>query len=147
MKAISLLQPWAGLVIIGMKRYETRSWNTQHRGPIAIHASAKLSKEGLEMIEMLKINFISRFGKDSNALKAILTTGAVLGEVNLVDTFSTNKGKPEDFWEQQFGDYSPNRFYWQLDQVYRFEDPIPAKGQLSIWNWDFDLPKLGHTVR
>ena len=40
MKAISLLQPWATLVSIGAKRVETRSWRTDYRGPIAIHASA-----------------------------------------------------------------------------------------------------------
>ncbi len=39
MKAISLLQPWATLVAIGAKRIETRSWATNYRGPLAIHAS------------------------------------------------------------------------------------------------------------
>jgi hypothetical protein len=39
MKAISLLQPWATLVAIGAKHFETRSWSTAFRGPLAIHAS------------------------------------------------------------------------------------------------------------
>lgn len=39
MKAITLWQPWASLWGSGAKEYETRSWATSYRGPIAIHAS------------------------------------------------------------------------------------------------------------
>ncbi len=39
MKALSLLQPWATLVVIGVKQIETRSWSTAYRGPLLIHAS------------------------------------------------------------------------------------------------------------
>ena len=39
MKAISLLQPWASLVVMGAKTIETRGWGTKYRGPILIHAS------------------------------------------------------------------------------------------------------------
>lgn len=38
MKALSLWQPWASLWACGAKKYETRSWATKYRGPIAIHA-------------------------------------------------------------------------------------------------------------
>ncbi len=44
MKAITLWQPWATLVAIGAKRFETRSWSTHYRGPLAIHA-AKTSRD------------------------------------------------------------------------------------------------------
>jgi hypothetical protein len=46
MKAISLFQPWASLIMLGYKSYETRSWATKHRGPLAIAASA--GKQGRE---------------------------------------------------------------------------------------------------
>ncbi len=39
MKAITIHQPWASLIVVGAKRFETRSWETKYRGPIAIHAS------------------------------------------------------------------------------------------------------------
>lgn len=38
MKAVTLTQPWATLVAIGAKQIETRSWPTNYRGPLAIHA-------------------------------------------------------------------------------------------------------------
>ncbi|UWG96803.1 ASCH domain-containing protein [Dehalobacter sp. DCM] len=41
MKAITLWQPWASLLACGAKKYETRSWDTSYRGPIAIHAAAR----------------------------------------------------------------------------------------------------------
>jgi len=36
LKALSLWQPWASLMALGVKRIETRSWQTQHRGPLII---------------------------------------------------------------------------------------------------------------
>ena len=40
MKAITIWQPWASMLACGAKQYETRSWATKYRGPIAIHAAA-----------------------------------------------------------------------------------------------------------
>lgn len=40
MKAITIWQPWATLLPLGIKQFETRSWATSYRGPIAIHAAA-----------------------------------------------------------------------------------------------------------
>lgn len=39
MRCLSLWQPWATLVAIGAKHFETRSWLCHYRGPLAIHAS------------------------------------------------------------------------------------------------------------
>lgn len=41
MRALSLRQPWASLVTIGVKTIETRSWATKYRGPLAIHAAKR----------------------------------------------------------------------------------------------------------
>jgi hypothetical protein len=40
-KVLTLHQPWASLIAVGVKTIETRSWSTQYRGPLAIHAGAK----------------------------------------------------------------------------------------------------------
>ena len=40
-KALTLYQPWAQLVSLGVKTIETRSWSTRYRGPLAIHASVR----------------------------------------------------------------------------------------------------------
>lgn len=38
MKALTIRQPWASLVALGVKTILTRSWSTRYRGPLAIHA-------------------------------------------------------------------------------------------------------------
>ncbi|EOC1198838.1 ASCH domain-containing protein [Cronobacter sakazakii] len=40
MKAISIRQPWAWLIVNGHKDIENRSWNTKYRGPVLIHAAS-----------------------------------------------------------------------------------------------------------
>ena len=49
MKALTLHQPWASLIAVGVKTIETRSWSTKHRGPIAIHAGARPPEIGLRL--------------------------------------------------------------------------------------------------
>lgn len=57
MKAITIWQPWATLLPLGVKLYETRSWATSYRGPIAIHAAA------LKLPQVLKKCFPDEDGK------------------------------------------------------------------------------------
>lgn len=41
MKALSIRQPWAWLIVNGYKDIENRSWRTNYRGPVLIHASSR----------------------------------------------------------------------------------------------------------
>lgn len=42
MKALSIMQPWAWLIVNGHKAIENRSWRCHYRGPILIHAGKKV---------------------------------------------------------------------------------------------------------
>jgi activating signal cointegrator 1 len=44
-KAISLHQPWASLIPMGLKKSETRSWSTSYRGQLLICAAKKTSRQ------------------------------------------------------------------------------------------------------
>jgi hypothetical protein len=46
LKALSVRQPWAWLIVQGYKPYENRTWNTKTRGEILIHASKAFDKAG-----------------------------------------------------------------------------------------------------
>ncbi len=46
MKALTVRQPWASLISLGVKRIETRSWSTSFRGPLAVHAGRALPPKG-----------------------------------------------------------------------------------------------------
>jgi hypothetical protein len=38
-------KPWVKLIALGEKQFETRSWATNYRGELAIHAGKKIDKE------------------------------------------------------------------------------------------------------
>ncbi|UAW96547.1 hypothetical protein pEaSNUABM22_00059 [Erwinia phage pEa_SNUABM_22] len=41
MKALSIRQPWAWLIVQGHKKIENRTWDTKKRGRFLVHASSK----------------------------------------------------------------------------------------------------------
>ncbi len=43
--ALSIMQPWAWLIVNGHKSIENRSWRCHKRGPVLIHAGKKLDKD------------------------------------------------------------------------------------------------------
>ncbi|RYZ51848.1 MAG: ASCH domain-containing protein [Sphingobacteriales bacterium] len=136
MKVLSLLQPWASLVVLGYKQIETRGWNTEHRGDLLIHASSG-RKGKLVTSAPPFTRYIPDFEK--------LPFGAIIGKVQLTDVF---RFTTEDLFDPQlaklsmeekaFGDYAPGRYGWVLEDPEIFADPIPAKGSLRLW--DFDTP-------
>lgn len=150
MKAITIHQPWASLIAIGAKRFETRGWKTNYRGPIAIHASRKdpqLVIQSLphEVQVAIYDAFYKHFGTTSGALK-MMPTGVVVAIAQL-----TNCLKSIDTWtdgyelegsrlifspEYEFGDFTPGRYAWEISNVRMLPEPVPAKGQQGLWNWE-----------
>ena len=49
MHVLTLWHPWAGAMALGLKRIETRSWRTDYRGDVAIHAAKAMPKTGNAM--------------------------------------------------------------------------------------------------
>lgn len=131
-RAISLTQPWATLVAIGAKRYETRSWATTYRGGLAIHASKEFPAACRELCarepfsRVLAAAGIYRLDQ--------LPRGAILATAGLAYCISTNKWKPAaDTYEYAFGDYSPDRYAFALERLRTLEAPIPIAGALGLW--------------
>lgn len=134
MKALSLSQPWANLIVVKAKQQETRSWSTKHRGTIAIHASQGFKKENLELCDTWPFN---EYIKAVNALPL----GRILGIADVIDVITSetcmidmNKSESERSQEEyRFGNYAPNRFVWKLKNIKMFDTPIVCKGALSLW--------------
>lgn len=133
MKAISLLQPWASLVVLGFKTWETRSWNTSYRGRLQIHASVRKDATAKSLC-ITSEWFHKRIGGLVGFYK--LPFGAIIGEVTLAETMRTDTPYILSEEEFQFGDYSPGRWMWKLNDPVVWQNPIPCKGALSIWNYD-----------
>jgi len=133
MKTLTLWQPWASLIVWGEKRFETRSWTTSYRGPLAIHAAKH--RVGWDMLMDRTIQAVLERNQQQFEQNG-LPFGAVLCIVNLTGIIATEliRGDLTD-QEKLLGDYSTGRFAWKLDVVEVFDKPIPAKGAQGLWEW------------
>jgi len=129
-RALSLTQPWATLVAINAKRFETRSQRRNYRGWLAIHASTEFPRDCVALCyERPFCDVLSAAGFNNSD---DLPRGAVIAIADLTDCRSTNEWKPIGL-ERAFGNYSPNRFALRMDHVRRTKELIPMKGMLGIW--------------
>lgn len=127
----SLMQPWATLVSVEAKRFETRSRAVNYRGPVAIHASLGFPTAYRQLCYQQPFaGALARAGYNS---PDDLPLGKVLSVVRIIDCVSTNYYKPARHTDEyQFGNYSADRFAIHLDNVVRLK-PFPAKGMLGLW--------------
>ncbi len=150
MKVITLQDPWASLVRLNEKHIETRSWSTRYRGPLLIHASKKSDAKNLKLA--WNEPFYSAFLNAGNHRGITLYPGCIIAKCNLVDcqqiTWSNGidlalciKAQKEKVIKDKefiFGDYTAGRFAWMLEDIEPLEKPIPAKGRLGLWEFDFE---------
>lgn len=133
MKVLSLLQPWASLVVMGHKKIETRRWSTKYRGELLIHASMGKAG-GLLAKEPPFTKYITDFNS--------LPFGAIIGKVILEDivpvdhlTISTAAINQLALEEKAFGDYTAGRYAWILTDAIAFTTAITASGKLHLWDY------------
>src|SRR3989344_3328542 len=121
MKALSLKQPFAELILQGKKKIEIRKWNTKFRGEFLIHASQNPDKKAMK-----------QFGFQQ------LPCGFILGKVNLINIKKYNseeehlRDKDLHLASSAWGNYG-----FILENPIRLE-PIQAKGNLNFW--EFKIP-------
>lgn len=76
MKALSIMQPWAWAIVEGHKRVENRTWRTDFRGPLLVHAGQKFDDDGLEFLRGLLGPIVPA--------KPFFQRGGIVGEARLV---------------------------------------------------------------
>ena len=127
MKCLSICQPFADLIIQNKKIVELRTWNTKIRGEFLVHAPIKIKKEEYKKLK----------------IKKKLTTGAIIGKVELYDVkkYETLKEIQIDKKKHFVSIVSKEkRFGFILKNAKPFRIPIPWKGQLGFF--DVNLPKI-----
>lgn len=147
MKALTIWQPWASLLVSGQKKYETRSWATTYRGPIAIHAAmrpvrrtidalaADREGSGWDVLERLDSLFLRPGALDQ------LPTGAIVGKAiltrcNLITEDFRAKLPPQ---ELDLGDFSIGRYAWEFHVMVPVDPPVKASGKQGLWTWEGNL--------
>ena len=134
MKALTLTQPWAELVAGGFKQWETRSWPTNYRGLLAIHAAKGFPKAAKEFAEVERA--IGRVPER-------IAIGAFVAIARVVDVRRTEDVALElSGLERHLGDYTPGRYAWQLTDVHRLDEPIGCRGALGLWTPPDDVLEL-----
>ena len=141
MKVLTLRQPWASLIIENYKHYEFRSWKTNYRGKIYIHAGSGIDKDILNRFNKLNINY---------------PFGAIIGEATLTDCVLVDKEFNKKLHDMDpliyFRTSYESKYAWKLENIIKYENPIPCKGHLGLWNAELldvysrDLEKTGEIV-
>jgi hypothetical protein len=109
-RAITIRQPWAELIVRGEKDVENRSWRTHHRGPLLIHAGMQAYRESF-----------ADHGVSDDAER-----GAIIGVVEVVDCTQERSSR----WHEE------GQWGWYLTRAKRFRKPIRLKGRRGL----FDVP-------
>ena len=121
---LSILQPWAWLIVNGHKPVENRVWPTKFRGRILIHVGKKLTRGYYEFV---LDDLVDTFGcnnerlPDLPALEA-LERGCIVGEAVITDCVTRH---PSEYF---FGPYG-----FVLARPKAYAKPIPYRGMLGIF--------------
>lgn len=127
MKAITIKQPFASLIAAGLKEYEFRTWKTKYRGEILIHAGKGVDKKAMKKFEHLNLEYSS---------------GCIIAKVTLADCIKVDDELRKKLSERNAEIYSSiikhtewEGYGFKLENIVKTE-PIPAKGKLSIWEFE-----------
>lgn len=126
-KALSLRQPYAELIVQGIKTIELRKWNTKFRGKFLVHASKFQPNDVL----------VWELGLSLHDLEF----GALIGVADLIDVKDYDK-LPASEWEMDAPkhlagiDYMTSTKGFILKNAKKFRYSIPCKGQLNFFNVD-----------
>jgi len=136
MRVISLWQPFASLIFVGAKTYETRPMRfpTKLKGErIALHATAKFTPDSMMKPDLIAL-CEELFGV---GFRHSLTRSAILGTVRLKQCHATDDLRDEiDMRNLLAGDWTPGRFAWELTDINSLTQAVPAKGKQGWWSHD-----------
>lgn len=128
MKALTIHPVWAWAIMAGHKRVENRTWGTKHRGRLAIHASA--NSAAARKSDAIARQTLAAVGVE---VPEEVTAGALLGTVELVDIVEAGDDRVS-------GDHlATGPLCWMLEDPRPLSEPVPMKGQQSIWPVDSAL--------
>ena len=130
MKVLTIKQPYASLIAEGIKEYEFRTWKTNYRGELLIHAGKGKNKEYIEKFKELKLEY---------------PAGYIIAKVTLEDCIEVTeefreilKKKNPVLYSHVINDKLWKGYAFKLTNVEKIKN-IPAKGKLSFWNYEKEL--------
>lgn len=129
MKVITVKQPYASLIAEGIKEYEFRTWKTNFRGKILIHAGKSVDKKALEKFSKYNLDY---------------KTGCIIAVAEITDCIkiddrarNTLKKLNSLVYSNAINNKEWNGFGFKLENVKKI-NPIPINGKLSLWEYEID---------
>ncbi|GGI12969.1 2-oxoglutarate dehydrogenase E1 [Gottfriedia solisilvae] len=142
MKVLSMIQPWASLFLFNEAQYETRTWKTKYRGPLAIHTSKKIDSN------VCHNNAIQHLLSKHELNRSNLPTGMIIGVCNLINCLKVIEDNQESAVLEDgrivsgndyfLGDFRVGNYIWEVSNKEMLIDFIPAKGKLGLWEYDIN---------
>lgn len=124
MKVITLKQPWATLVAEGYKKYEFRTWKTNYRGEIYIHAGKGIDTEGMKRVKELNLTY---------------PQSKILAKVTISDCIKLTEDINKEIIKENpliYGNKIDRSGYvWKIDNVVKLNNDEIVLGKLGIWNY------------
>ena len=128
MKVLTIKQPYASLIMAGIKKYEFRTWKTNYRGEVLIHSSKTLDKKVMK-----------EFNYDLD-----YPLGFIIGKVDITDVIKVDDDfrkvleKENSFiYNHVINDKSFDGYAFKLENL-ELLNPIYINGKLGLWNYDIN---------
>lgn len=129
MKTITIKQPFATLIAEGLKEYEFRTWRAKYRGELLIHAGLGVDKKAMKRYEHLNLEY---------------PQGVIIAKCNMTDCVEVDDKLKDELEKKNplvyHGIIKKNSTWegygFKLENIEKI-DPIPAKGKLSFWDYDY----------
>lgn len=126
MKVLTIKQPYASLIAVGVKKYEFRTWKTNYRGEILIHAGKSVDKMALEEFKFYNVDC---------PLGCIIAKGIISDVIEVNDAFRKQLEKENSLiYNHIIQDKSFKGYAFKIDNVHLIE-PIYINGKLGLWNY------------
>lgn len=142
MRALTLHQPWATLIALGIKTIETRSWPPPRNlmgQTVAIHAGCKLQPNlGPEIEAILRLTHSDHWRRRLPA-GSVVATATVRGACQ-VTGLAAGTGQAitrcgQIIATDPYGDFRAGRWLWFLTDISPLSEPMPATGRQKLWHW------------
>ena len=156
-RAVTLYQPWASLIAAERKRFETRSWPVPQKligARVAIHAGKTVDWEAAERFGYKASSLPSEMPRG-----VVVCTARIYDSIRIVSDdavselerdFHHDNGYPRDqrfyglsstlmlpepipYTRDDYGDYAPGRYAWELQGIELVDPPVPATGHQGFW--------------
>ena len=128
MKVITIKQPFASLIASNIKKYEFRTWKTNYRGKILIHAAKTVDNNAMKKFEKYNLDY---------------PTGCIIAIASITDCIKVDddfrkilKSENDLVYSNIIKNKEWNGYGFKLEKISKIE-PIKVGGKLSLWEYDY----------